>query len=637
MVTLLPSSNQPRPSPTRRRPHRSKSLKKILFVVVVMMLAGVPLLVSLQLSHRVSVEMTQLQETDRSQSVGAFEENTDSVSTNGRLLLDSVVPDSTTQRLVAATTPNTPSTTAKAALTPTVPMSVPSTGVNFIQPPQELCGTSFTSFSKEWLSKRTESTKDQDNDPTTTFLWTVSGGKSYLQRLPMLLQHWTRLGLTPLTVVSLDADTANTACRLGHFALLWDPPQRTYSRVADAKFGVTAALAKHHTRQWFMELDIFCRASPIPLMRQEMIAPKPMDIVHLGHGDMNFYPNIGMYCVQPKERTAQHFARLLDVLEYSKDHPQYIGSGGNLKPFFDQDTYYHCLPPYEPYGFDFGARLQRKYYTIESNMTLDLLDKCRLNQMPISYKALSHTDIISHHPPVVLDHTICVHPLSDAAFSSLDIKIATSKFMGFDPEFDVPHARTENKRYLKEYAGDLVNNECWNTVFLTTHVHSGNNGEREMFQYQVASLILLAMKSKRILVLPRHFRDKNAWAASFPAVVDVRTIGKLVNYTFATGEQARQIPVDDRESVWIPDTFAPENLNQTLRTVKSFSSTPVVELRRSCGLTTHKPGLRNDPAVLRIVQKLYWCLDEPDFDPVFQRAIGSFQRFCTKPEPPPKQ
>ena len=506
-----------------------------------------------------------------------------------------------------------------------------SSSIRFVHVPPKYCGMTFTDFfGSQRIMPTLHKKKGSKHNPT--FLWTVSGGPEYRKELPTLLSRWKTLGLHPLTVVALDDETAQEVCRLGYSAILWDPPQSTYSRVADAKFGMTATLAEHTVKGWFLELDVFCRESPVSLVEQELYLStnnnknnnqKPaVDLWHLGHGDMNFYPNIGMYYAQPTPQVAQFFRSLLKVLSYSKDHRSYITQTGNSKKFFDQDVYYHCLPSTK--DSEYNERHGRKYYIENADGSkINVLDHCLADPPSLTYQAFSHVDINSHNPPTILDNTRCIHPLSSQAFSSLGLKIANAKYLGFDPTPLPP-------RILKDYGGDLTANECWYATFYREGVFA-NPENRERFQYHLASLVVLAMETKRVLVVPRHFRDKDGWALSVPSVVDVRSIEKLVPYRFMLVDEARSL-ADQQEVVKVvapttADDGAAVAMESTREALRAVDKAPVVSIKQSCALIPPTPKSPFDRKVMEVIAKLSWCMDA-DTNLKFKRAIGGYDRFC---------
>jgi hypothetical protein len=60
----------------------------------------------------------------------------------------------------------------------------------------------------------------------------------------IILQKWKTLGLDPMLVIALEEETAQVICHAGFDAVFWSAEQASYSKVADTKFGVAAALAE---------------------------------------------------------------------------------------------------------------------------------------------------------------------------------------------------------------------------------------------------------------------------------------------------------------------------------------------------------------------------------------------------------
>ena len=143
----------------------------------------------------------------------------------------------------------------------------------------------------------------------------------------MLLEKWKSLGLYPAMVVALEQETADSICANGGNSVVWLKEKESYSRVADAKFSVAAELAERNRIGFFVELDIFCRKNPFPYFASF----KDKDLIHPGHGDVNYRPNIGMYLASTK--LGPFFRGLTKVLAYSKDQEHYINQVKTVHPF----------------------------------------------------------------------------------------------------------------------------------------------------------------------------------------------------------------------------------------------------------------------------------------------------------------
>jgi len=121
-----------------------------------------------------------------------------------------------------------------------------------------------------------------NNTSMQPLLWTVSGGEEYRQHIEVLLQKWEKIEpSSPMLVVALDEATAQRVCSLGHMAVYWNNEAESYSRVADAKFRPAAEWAYRGIDALFVELDVFCKMSPFPLLTNP---EEGVDLVTIGHG-----------------------------------------------------------------------------------------------------------------------------------------------------------------------------------------------------------------------------------------------------------------------------------------------------------------------------------------------------------------
>ena len=428
-------------------------------------------------------------------------------------------------------------------------------------------------------------------------VWTVSGGPEYRAYLKPILKQWQTIGLDPILVVALDAETALYVCELGYTAVLWDLPKASYSKVADAKFEVAATLAELGIPAFFMEVDVFCKESPLPLFLQT----KGRGIVVSGHGFADFVPNIGQYYVEPLQRTADFFRSVTKVLTYSKNHKTFVTQSGGIAEFFDQRLFYQCLPP-----------TNRNDANYNSSQTMHLLDDhhnnllaiCRnvSHSKPFPWTTVSNVYISAHSPPTVFESTICVHPLAETPFSSFRLKLATAKFLGFDPEPVQP-----KERFLKTLTGDLTFNECWAFPFVGDASWPENRFHHRKFLNFFVSLVLFAKKSGRTLVLPRYFRDQNAFAIPILSLIDVRTIEAHVPYKY--------LPTGMKQRVVLADG----NYDHLLQELQSDDQ--IIAIDRFCEFAN-----KTQPEEEEVIRSLTCCMH--DRRVTFTKSIGSWSRLC---------
>jgi hypothetical protein len=135
---------------------------------------------------------------------------------------------------------------------------------------------------------------------STPVAWTISGGQSYIPLLKQGQKMWqTHIHPTPYFLMAMDKDTAKAACGYGWERIaLWSKEAESYSRVADAKFMVTAALAERGIDSTFIEMDVWMKRPIIPIMdalrRQD---DRKLDMQLIGHTDAPTYINIGEFMV----------------------------------------------------------------------------------------------------------------------------------------------------------------------------------------------------------------------------------------------------------------------------------------------------------------------------------------------------
>jgi hypothetical protein len=281
---------------------------------------------------------------------------------------------------------------------------------------------------------------DQFHGP---IMWTVSGGPERRHHVGKLLDRWQSLDHeTPLLVLGLHKETTKSACKSGCSAVHWDLPAQSCSRVADAKFLAAAQFADKGIDALFIELDVFCCKPPLALMLEQ--ADKA-DVVQIAHGDLMQKTNIGMCCVKARPETRDFFLSLSSVLLNSVNQTTFCQENGNLQDWFDQDVFQSCRE-HAPRSTLTCHLLEDK--KLESN----LLKACKNN---VASSHVSNELTSSCQLPLVMDTTVCVHPLANSPFSSFAHKLATAKILGFDPE---PMQEDEQFRKVWNH-GDLSNDE----------------------------------------------------------------------------------------------------------------------------------------------------------------------------------
>jgi hypothetical protein len=454
------------------------------------------------------------------------------------------------------------------------------------------CGT-------PWSEAR-QHVKGIDVSSKRPLIWTVSGGNEYRSYLAKILKQWQTIDLSPLLMVALDAETSDHVCELGYQTVIWDLPQTSYSRVADSKFEIAAALAEMGVWAFFMEVDVFCKVNPLYLFVDS--EDDDYGLVVPGHAFADFVPNIGQYYVRPSQRVADYFRSIAEVLKYSRKHKDYLTHTGNVREFFDQRIFYHCLPPTNPIDADYKP--QQAMY-LPGDRKNNILALCRnvSHTRPFRWRAVSNIYISANNPPIIYDSTVCIHPLSDEPFASFSLKMATSKYFGYDPD---PIKNSD--RFLKTITGDLTFNECWVFPFLGDDMFPRDVFIHGRFRQFISSLVYFAKATGRTLVLPRHFRDRNLFAVPVLALVDIRTIEAHV--------PTRYVPIDMDQHV----VYADGERDHLLEDIKK-SNNQVVAIERFCNLAN-----ATIPEAREIESTLRFCLTDPRVK--FTRAIGSWSRIC---------
>lgn len=501
-----------------------------------------------------------------------------------QMLLNSIVRGE--EQRFRATSPPTPSPAP----------TLPHLQVNAI--PDLVCGA-------RWSTSREHFKHAPKRSPENPLFWTLSGGSEYKVHLKSILAQWHTIGITPVVVIALDVDTSIRVCKMGYQSVLWDLPKASYSQVADSKFEVAATFAELGIPSFFMEPDVFCKQSPLPLFL-EKTESVDAGIVTSGHGFADFVPNIGQFYVEPLQRTADFFRGLAAVLAFSKKHDSYITHKNRTAKFFDQRIFYLCLPPTNP--ADANYEEDRKIY-LADRPDFDLLTLCRdaVDTEPFPWSTVSNVYINAHDPPTVFESTICVHPLSDSPFSPFRLKLATAKFLGFDP---APIAPTE--RLLKTITGDFTFNECWSYAFVGDDKFHLDWLTHEKFMNYFSNLVLFAKKSGRTLVLPRYFRDQNAFAIPILSLIDIRTVeDQDVPYRF--------LPPPDSGHYQQRVVLADGDYDSLLQELESEE--PVIAVDRFCEFFNN-----TYPEAQQIAEKLSHCLKDDRLK--FARGIGSWARVC---------
>lgn len=459
-----------------------------------------------------------------------------------------------------------------------------------------------------------------------------------------LLTRWKRLYRNDhvvLVVVALDEETFDTACNdiEGVSAILWDRPARSYSRVADSKMGVASYLSQQGYHQLFIELDVFCRASPLSVSIAALGEYPSADLAVPGHADVQSRINIGMYYVRPSPEATKFFDLVTEILRPSLTEKQHLTKEGSKLSYFDQGIFQACLQMS-------SQGITTEYYALDdTSRSTNLLQPCYGHNL--RYALISNLYVSSYQPPTVYDSTICVHPLNNQPFSSFETKRATAKFLGFDP-VDALRDVDETRRpvlLLKTLSGDLTVTDSPDAMrFFGGDFHKPEILQR-VVQYPLAAMIHLSLLTNRTLVLPRHVRNTNTKAFPLHSLVNTASVEAMgVSWRYLTIEEARQLE-DDTTAVSIRQQ---STLSDAAASVAAAcSSNNSVHVSRVCSLNGMETLLSSlylssedsttstttadwkqilDP----IVEKLTWCLTPPS-GPLFSFSMGAghMEQPCT--------
>jgi len=517
----------------------------------------------------------------------------------------------------------------------------------------------------------TSSTTTKGDLAVLPFLWTVSGGEQYSVYLPMILKRWQRLGMYPTLVMALDLYTADLVCRLEendnvhgmrYFAILWDQPKLSYSRVSDVKFELPATLVDAGIPSLFIEPDIFCRRSPIPIFLQEIaynstddqvLGFQPnndmfhnhqsFDLIHTGAHPQNWYPNIGAYLVLPNPQVATFFRNIRAILAYSTNGKRYSTTlhGKEKVRFFDQAVYHVCLPQRK---YERGERL---YYQMYQNKTdFDLVQLCQRNVTSFRYKAISHE--IMGYAPKITENTHCIHPLMGQPGQAFETKLLIARYYGFEPDIDVWDG---TEQYIHFYGGDLTTSACFDRA--TPHNKISSNSETDVnvfrFQYQLSTLITLAIRTNRTVVLPRHVRTREGDAVQLPILVSILSIEKLVKYRFDIPrpllDAGDGMPRHLVQSVFMAqDHFTFHDTLKAIQDEATHLHSTVIAVDRACLLVKeedYKIAMASKNAtdmimeqnnvtkyeVLQVMSQINWCIGKRNIT-FYQGTHGPHDKFC---------
>lgn len=423
---------------------------------------------------------------------------------------------------------------------------------------------------KSWDSLKLSAIKSVD-----PFIWSVSGGAEYRKYAGSILKRWERVDLVNVLVVALDQETADHLCKSGYNSVIFDRPLNSYSKVADAKLQVAQELASAGLNFLFIEMDIWCRSSPLPDL-MELDSNKKHDVVVLGHLNNHDYTNIGMYYVRASERTAYFFKRLGEILAPSLHEKQYTNEGGRTKDWFDQDIFNWCL----------------KHTQFPQVKMGNETNPCA--SVNVSSSMVSNLVVSSNNPPVVVDQTKCIHPLSSSPFSSFKNKFTVAKTLGFDLSDVAP-----DEQLLKTASGEMTYYDHLSYHF-TSHNWSDKTWPRLKFVYHFSALVALAKMSNRTLVLPHSVITLDTKTLRMHSLVNLVSVERHVPWRW-------QVPSDLQDKSTIVIDEGGKNKFEKVSARVQSSPTQLTQVDGILFLKIDEAA----PEVMQIMKNLTWCLDEP--------------------------
>lgn len=407
--------------------------------------------------------------------------------------------------------------------------------------------------------------------PVDPFIWSVSGGSEYRKYAVDILKRWETVALANVLVIALDQETADHLCQRGYESVLFDRPLNSYSKVVDAKLQVSRELSDTGINNLFIEMDIFCRSSPLPDLLELNEPNKKHDIVVLGHNNNHEYSNIGMWGVRASPRMSHFFERLVEILAPSKDEREYENENGKTKEWFDQDIFNWCLQS-----------------SIFPQVKMgDEVNACASVNVTSSF--VSPLVISSNEPPLVVDQTKCIHPLMGSPFSSFTNKLNIAKTLGFDLT-DI----AADERLLKTTSGEFTYFD--NIRFGIQSWHWSDRRTKHKFLYHFSALVALAKLSNRTLVLPHNLMTLDTKTLPVYSLVNMVTVEKHVSWRW-------EVPSDiqDRSTVVIHPHSSFKNITRQV----ASSASQVSEIEGLLFLQLGKSS-----TVLDIMKNLTWCVDD---------------------------
>jgi hypothetical protein len=302
----------------------------------------------------------------------------------------------------------------------------------------------------------------------------------------------------------------------------------------------------------------------------ELESNEKHDIVVLGHNNNHDYTNIGMFYVRASPRMSNFFGRLVDILAPSLNEKEYENENGKKMEWFDQHIFNWCLQ---------SSTFSMVKMGNETNA-------CK--SVNVMYKFVSNLVISSHSPPVVLEQTICIHPLMNSPFSSFIKKLNTAKTLGFDLTDIAP-----DERLLRTSSGELTYFD--NIRYGIQSYHWSDKLPRHRFLYHFSAMVALAKLSNRTLVLPHNLMTLDTKTLPVYSLVNMVSVEKHVRWRW-------DVPTDiqDRNMIVIDQYSEFENISSRVKSSKS----KVCELDGLLFLP-----LGESIEVTNILQNLTWCLD----------------------------
>lgn len=315
-------------------------------------------------------------------------------------------------------------------------------------------------------------------------------------------------------MVALDKDTVELACRYGYPVLAFhggiDDAAGTTStlrsKVQNAKFDVSKALVDQHVSFFFFEMDVFFIKSPRP-----WLVNQTADIIFASHQNNPNAPNIGAYSVLANDASQEYFRYCIEWSTLTPStHDQLVMSNvwwasqnienGGEAEFGDE---WNPKPPQPKFQNKFKIQLLGPHHIVSSEWIIPT------------------------------EETIAVHPLCGAPLRDPHGKKWVAKELGAWYGYRSPngiggyyHRQGNYRRYLW-----MDGRALGGYSMVQGDAETGGWGryhDERSFRFTIATVVALARRTHRILVLPKIIRDRGVYLLW--TELDLKSLENLVEF-----------------------------------------------------------------------------------------------------------